>query len=113
MSILRLAGVTREIGTFTILDSIDAAIALGDRIGVVGPNGAGKTTLLRLAAGGDEPDRGTVSRKRNLSIGLLAQEAHLDATFMASPDLRSAVRPGGPTSRRWPWSSPRSSGTAG
>jgi len=94
MSILRLAGVTREIGTFTILDSIDAAIALGDRIGLVGPNGAGKTTLLRLAAGTDEPDRGAVSRKRNLSIGLLAQEAHLDATFMASLDLRSAVRSG-------------------
>jgi ATP-binding cassette subfamily F protein 3 len=94
MSILRLAGVTREIGTFTILDSIDAAIALGDRIGLVGPNGAGKTTLLRLAAGTDEPDRGAVSRKRNLSIGLLAQEAHLDATFMASLDLRAAVRSG-------------------
>ncbi len=94
MSILRFAGVTREIGTFTILDSIDAAIALGDRIGLVGPNGAGKTTLLRLAAGTDEPDRGSVSRKRNLSIGLLAQEAHLDATFMASLDLRTAVRSG-------------------
>ena len=60
MSILRLSGVTREVGTFTILDSIDAAVALGDRIGLVGPNGAGKTTLLRLAAGLDEPDRGSV-----------------------------------------------------
>jgi ATP-binding cassette subfamily F protein 3 len=94
MSILRFASVTREIGTFTILDAVDAAIALGDRIGLVGPNGAGKTTLLRLAAGTDEPDRGAVDRKRNLSIGLLAQEAHLDATFMASPDLRAAVRAG-------------------
>ncbi|HEX2470722.1 MAG TPA: ABC-F family ATP-binding cassette domain-containing protein, partial [Candidatus Limnocylindrales bacterium] len=94
MSILRLAGVTREIGTFTILDRVDAAVALGDRIGLVGPNGAGKTTLLRLAAGTDEPDRGAVSRKRNLSIGLLAQEAHLDAVFMAAPDLRTAVRAG-------------------
>ncbi len=94
MSILRLAGVTREIGTFTILDQVDAAIALGDRIGLVGPNGAGKTTLLRLAAGTDEPDRGTVTRKRNLSIGLLAQEAHLDEVFMAAPDLRTAVRAG-------------------
>jgi ATP-binding cassette subfamily F protein 3 len=94
MSILRLAGVTREIGTFTILDAVDAAIALGDRIGLVGPNGAGKTTLLRLAVGSDEPDRGTVSRKRNLSIGLLAQEAHLDAVFMAADDLRTAVRAG-------------------
>jgi ATP-binding cassette subfamily F protein 3 len=94
MSILRLESVTRAIGAFTILDSVDAAIALGDRIGLVGPNGAGKTTLLRLAAGSDEPDRGTVGRKRHLSIGLLAQEAHLDAAFMASPDLRAAVRAG-------------------
>jgi len=94
MSILRLGGVRREIGTFVILDSIDAAIAVGDRVGLVGPNGAGKTTLLRIAAGIDEPDAGTVSRKRGLSLGLLAQEAHFDAAFMASPDLRTAVRTG-------------------
>jgi ATPase subunit of ABC transporter with duplicated ATPase domains len=94
VSILRLSGVTREVGTFVILDSIDASIALGDRIGLVGPNGAGKTTLLRLAAGRDEPDRGEVHRKRGLTIGLLAQEAHYDEAFMASPDLRSAVRTG-------------------
>jgi ATP-binding cassette subfamily F protein 3 len=94
VSILRLSGVTREIGTFVILDSIDASIALGDRIGLVGPNGSGKTTLLRLAAGRDEPERGEVHRKRGLTLGLLAQEAHFDAAFMASPDLRTAVRTG-------------------
>ena len=94
MSILRLTGVTREVGTFVILDAIDASIALGDRIGLVGPNGAGKTTLLRLASGRDEPDLGEVHRKRNLTLGLLAQEAHFDEAFMASPDLRQAVRTG-------------------
>jgi ATP-binding cassette subfamily F protein 3 len=94
MSILRFDRVTREIGTFVILDAVDAAIAIGDRVGLVGPNGAGKTTLLRLAAGRDEPDRGSVQRKRNLSLGLLAQEAHFDAAFMAAPDLRTAVRTG-------------------
>ena len=94
MSILRLSGVTREVGTFVILDAIDASIALGDRVGLVGPNGAGKTTLLRLAAGRDEPDRGEVHRKRGLTLGLLAQEAHFDEAFMASPDLRTAVRTG-------------------
>jgi ATP-binding cassette subfamily F protein 3 len=92
MSILRLEKVTREIGTFVILDEIEAAIALGDRIGLVGPNGAGKTTLLRIAAGIDEPDLGSVSRKRGLTLGLLAQESHFDVAFMASPDLRTAVR---------------------
>ena len=95
MSILRLERVRREVGTFVILDDVTAAIAVGDRIGLVGPNGAGKTTLLRIAAGRDEPDGGTVSRRRNLTIGLLAQESHFDAAFMAAPDLRSAVRHGG------------------
>ncbi|TAL05539.1 MAG: ABC-F family ATP-binding cassette domain-containing protein [Chloroflexota bacterium] len=94
MSILRLSGVTREVGTFVILDGIEAALALGDRVGLVGPNGAGKTTLLRIAAGLDEPDLGTVHRKRGLSIGILAQEAHFDEAFMASPDVRTAVRHG-------------------
>ena len=86
MSILRLRGVTREVGTFVILDAIDAAIALGDRIGLVGPNGAGKTTLLRLAAGRDEPDRG---RGRP----------------QARPDHRAA-RPGGPPRRGRSWRRP-------
>ena len=94
MSILRLTGVRREIGTFVILDGIDASIALGDRIGLVGPNGAGKTTLLRIAAGRDEPDEGVVHRKRGLTLGLLAQESHFDEAFMAAPDLRAAVREG-------------------
>jgi ATP-binding cassette, subfamily F, member 3 len=94
MSILRLEGVHREVGAFVILDRIDAAIALGDRVGLVGPNGAGKTTLLRIAAGIDEPDAGKVSRKRELSLGMLSQEAHLDERFMAAPDVRTAVRHG-------------------
>jgi ATP-binding cassette subfamily F protein 3 len=94
MSILRLTGVSREVGTFVILESIGASVALGDRIGLVGPNGAGKTTLLRIAAGMDEPDGGGVHRKRGLTVGLLAQESHLDEVFMAAPDLRTAVRHG-------------------
>ena len=40
----------------------------------------------------DEPDLGSVSRKRGLNLGLLAQESHFDVAFMASPDLRTAVR---------------------
>ena len=94
MSLVRLEGVVREIGTFVILDAITGAVAPGERIGLVGPNGAGKTTLLRIVSGRDEPDRGVAARKRGLSLGLLSQEAHFDEAFMAAPDLRAAVRHG-------------------
>jgi ATP-binding cassette subfamily F protein 3 len=77
-----------------LVERLSLFVVQGDRIGIVGPNGAGKTTLLRIAAGVDEPDEGKVTRKRDLTIGMLAQEAHLDAAFMAAPDVRSAVRHG-------------------
>ena len=76
MSIVRLEAVVREVGDFTILDRVDAAVAAGDRIGLVGPNGAGKTTLLRLVAGQDEPDRGQVHRKRGLSMPPVRSPCH-------------------------------------
>jgi ATP-binding cassette subfamily F protein 3 len=94
MSVLRLDGVRREIGTFVILDSVSGALAAGDRVGLVGANGAGKTTLLRIAAGVDEPDGGSVHRKRGLELGLLGQEANLDERFVGAPSLRAAVRAG-------------------
>ncbi len=94
MAILRFEAVRREIGTFVILDDVSAAVAHGERIGLVGVNGAGKTTLLRLAVGTDSPDGGRVVRKAGLTVGLLSQEANLDAAFAAAPDLRTAVRGG-------------------
>ncbi|HYI22979.1 MAG TPA: ABC-F family ATP-binding cassette domain-containing protein, partial [Candidatus Limnocylindrales bacterium] len=94
MAILRLSAVRREIGTLVILDSVTGAIAHGEKVGLVGANGAGKTTLLRIAAGNEQPDSGHVTRRKDLAVGLLAQEANLDPAFALAADLRSAVRSG-------------------
>ena len=66
MSLVRLSNVTREIGTFVILDAVNAAVAVGERVGLVGPNGAGKTTLLRIVAGQRRarPRRGPAPARR-------------------------------------------------
>ncbi len=71
---IRLKGVSRSYGVHDVLKEIDWGIAPRSRVGLVGPNGAGKTTILRLIAGVEEPDRGTVSVTRGLSIGYLPQE---------------------------------------
>ena len=51
-----------------LLDHVNLTISDGDRIGVVRRNGAGKSTLLRVRAGGEEPDTGSVSCRRGLSV---------------------------------------------
>ena len=94
MSILRLDGVRREIGDFVILDRVSAAVARGERVGLVGANGAGKTTLLEIAAGRQEPDAGTVHVARGSRVGLLTQEANLDRHFSSAPSVRAVVRSG-------------------
>ncbi len=94
MSILRLDGVRREIGDFVILDSVTAALARGERVGLVGGNGAGKTTLLEIIAGREEADGGTVHTAKGLRLGLLTQEANLDRHFAEAPTVRAIVRSG-------------------
>ena len=39
-----------------------------------GENGSGKSTLFRLIAGLDTPVEGTVTKRRNLTVGYLLQE---------------------------------------
>ena len=45
-----------------------------DRIGLVGSNGTGKTTLLKIITGLVQPDSGSVSRAKFVTVGYLQQE---------------------------------------
>jgi ATP-binding cassette subfamily F protein 3 len=67
--------VSKDYGGNSIFRDIDLEILEGERIGLVGENGGGKSTLFKLLAGLDTPTEGTISRRRNLTIGYLSQEA--------------------------------------
>jgi len=66
-----------EYPTRVVFDSLTLGVSEGDRIGVVGRNGDGKSTLLSLLAGRIEPDSGRVTRRRDVTVGMLDQRDQL------------------------------------
>lgn len=75
MLLVNFSKVSKDFGGNSVFRDIDLEIMEGERIGLVGENGGGKSTLLKLLAGLDEPTSGVISRRRNLTLGYLRQEA--------------------------------------
>lgn len=63
-----------------ILDDINLSFYHGVKIGVLGLNGSGKSTLLKIMAGLDKDILGEAVPQKNIKIGYLPQEPHLDPT---------------------------------
>ena len=57
-----------------MFDDLSCMIGPHDRIGLVGSNGTGKTTLLRVITGLIQPDDGTISKAKFVTVGYLPQE---------------------------------------
>ncbi|WP_221563678.1 ribosomal protection-like ABC-F family protein [Alkalihalobacillus sp. TS-13] len=56
-----------------IFEDISLQIYEKDRIALIGPNGAGKSTLMKCIAGIEHVNKGNISYKKELSIGMLDQ----------------------------------------
>jgi ATP-binding cassette subfamily F protein 3 len=72
--VLSLDHITMQFGDRTLFDDVSLTIGPHDRIGLVGANGTGKSTLLRIIAGLQEPEHGTVSKARYVTVGYLPQD---------------------------------------
>lgn len=70
--------ISVRFGEQVVLNGASLTVHQDDRIGLIGNNGSGKSTLLKIIAGIMQPDRGTVSRRRDIVIGYLSQDFQLD-----------------------------------
>jgi ATP-binding cassette subfamily F protein uup len=81
MSILTANEIVVRYNDRLVLDGLTLGIGERDRIGMVGRNGSGKSSFLRILAGLQQPDAGSITRRRDLMVGYLPQE------FSLNPDL--------------------------
>ncbi len=90
--IYNMQKVRKAVGDKVILDDVTLAFLPGAKIGVVGPNGAGKSTVLKMMAGLDQPSNGDAKLSPGYSVGMLAQEPHLDETKTVRQNVEDGVR---------------------
>lgn len=70
-----------EFPTKVVFDSVTVGINQGDRVGIVGRNGDGKSSLMKMLAGVLEPDSGRVTRRSDVTVGVLSQTDSFDPTW--------------------------------
>ncbi|HZR70111.1 MAG TPA: ATP-binding cassette domain-containing protein [Burkholderiales bacterium] len=71
---IRLSNVTLRRGAKALLEGADAALAPGDKIGLIGANGSGKSSLLALLRGELHADAGDVEVPARWRVAHVAQE---------------------------------------
>jgi len=72
--ILSVSGLGKRFGGFVALESIDLAVANGERLGLIGPNGSGKSTLVNCLCGTLHNETGSVLFDGRKLDGLIAHE---------------------------------------
>jgi ATPase subunit of ABC transporter with duplicated ATPase domains len=71
---ISFANINKQYGKQLVFVEASFQLNPGEKVGLVGPNGSGKTTLFRMVVGEEEPDEGSVSLPKKLTIGYFRQD---------------------------------------
>src|SRR6201993_635264 len=71
---ISFSNINKQYGKQLVFVEASFQLNPGEKVGLVGPNGSGKTTLFRMVVGEEEPDEGSVSVPRRLTIGYFRQD---------------------------------------
>ncbi|MBR8744046.1 energy-dependent translational throttle protein EttA [Nocardiopsis sp. MG754419] len=89
--IYTMQNVRKAHGDKVVLDNVSGSFLPGAKIGVVGPNGSGKSTLLKIMAGIEQASNGEARLMPGFTVGLLAQEPHLDESKTVLENVEDGV----------------------
>ncbi|WP_299707119.1 ABC-F family ATP-binding cassette domain-containing protein [uncultured Pontibacter sp.] len=78
MNYLSAENIAKSFSDRWLFKNLNFGISQGQRVALVGVNGSGKTTLLNVLAGKLPPDEGSVSVRKEVTIGFLGQNPEFD-----------------------------------
>src|SRR5437868_15270574 len=94
---IQVTNVTKAFAGKKLFEGVNTSFPPGRRYGLTGPNGAGKTTFMKIRSGDLDPDTGTISRPKRLSV--LKQDQYgyedkrvLDVVLMGNRVLWAAMQ---------------------
>jgi ATPase subunit of ABC transporter with duplicated ATPase domains len=71
---IAFSSINKQYGRQLVFVEASFQLNPGEKVGLVGPNGSGKTTLFRMIVGEEDPDEGTVSVPKKMTIGYFRQD---------------------------------------
>ncbi|MGK0466532.1 ribosomal protection-like ABC-F family protein [Clostridium sp.] len=89
---LALKEVGKYFGGNRIFENITFEVQNGDRVGLIGKNGTGKTTVLKIIAGMENKDKGSISIRKNATIGYLHQIPDYPESYKVIDVLKIAFK---------------------
>ncbi len=93
MILLQANQISRLFGDEVLFENMQLEVQDRSRIALVGRNGAGKSTLLKILAGIEEPDKGTISKTKDLTMGYLDQHTGLESTKTIWEEMLTVFEP--------------------
>lgn len=93
MNLLSAENISKNYGEKTLFKNINIGVNQGERIAFIGVNGSGKSTLLKVLSGEENPDEGTVSARKGITIGFLGQNPKFEEDATVFENVFSANHP--------------------
>jgi ATP-binding cassette subfamily F protein uup len=90
--VITARGIAKSVGPRVLLADAEVIVREGEHVGLVGRNGAGKSTLARILAGIEQPEGGTIARRRGAQVLYLEQDPALDPASTPREIVTSGLR---------------------
>ena len=93
MLYINVQNVSKAFGDKNVLNDVSFSLSAGQKIGLVGVNGSGKSTLIKILSSNLQPDNGSITISKEISIAYLEQAWTPEPTETVMDALFSIFKP--------------------